>query len=197
MEVDWRKEAASRLDKERFIHTLGVEEMAVALAQQYGADEEKASIAALGHDLFRQMGYPSLLALAEEWGMDVAHYLTVGLLHGPVAATYLCHMGITDGEILDAVYYHTTGRKGMTLLDHIIYVADKCEKNRDYPGVEGLRTLAQENLPFATYTILKRAVQRRRQKGQPIEEDSLLALSELEESMAPFLAQEGGTDFDE
>ena len=41
--------------------------------------------------------------------------------------------GVTDGEILNAIKYHTTGRPNMTRLEKIVYVADKTEETRPYP----------------------------------------------------------------
>lgn len=41
--------------KKRYIHTLGVEEKAVELAEKYGADERKCRIAAILHDVAKEM----------------------------------------------------------------------------------------------------------------------------------------------
>ena len=38
-------------------------------------------------------------------------------------------LGITDEDIINAVRYHTTGRAGMSLLEKIIFLADKVEPN--------------------------------------------------------------------
>jgi len=36
-------------------------------------------------------------------------------------------LGINDTEIFNAIMYHTTGRIGMSLLEKIVYLADKIE----------------------------------------------------------------------
>ena len=46
--------------------------------------------------------------------------------------------GIKDEEILNAIRFHTTGRKNMTKLEKLIYLADYIEPNRKY--FEGLKT---------------------------------------------------------
>ena len=46
----------------------------------------------------------------------------------------------------NAVCYHTTGRKNMSMLEKIIYVADKIEDSRQYDEVEQLRELAKKDL---------------------------------------------------
>ena len=58
-------------------------------------------------------------------------------------------LGISDPDILNAVRYHTTGRENMSRLEKIIYLADLIEEGRDFPGVEGLRELAEEDLDTA------------------------------------------------
>lgn len=52
-------------------------------------------------------------------------------------------------EVFRAIYYHTTGRADMTLLEKILYIADYMEPNRDFEGVEKLRRLAYEDLDTA------------------------------------------------
>ncbi len=39
--------------------------------------------------------------------------------------------GITDEDILNGIKYHTVGKRGLSLLGRIIYIADGIEKNRD------------------------------------------------------------------
>ena len=51
-------------------------------------------------------------------------------------------LGINDGEIFGGIYYHTTGKKGMTLFEKVIYIADLVEPNRTYPDAKRLYDLA-------------------------------------------------------
>ena len=55
-------------------------------------------------------------------------------------------LGIEDEDILNAVRYHTTARKGMTTLEKVIYIADFISAERDYPGVDELRRASRESL---------------------------------------------------
>ena len=72
------------------------------------------------------------------------------LLHGPAGSVLAkTAFGIDDEEIRGAIYYHTTGRVGMTLLEKIVFLADYIEPNRDFPGVEDLRLLAEKDLDEA------------------------------------------------
>ena len=71
------------------------------------------------------------------------------LWHGPVGAMIARkEFGVTDEDMLNAIRFHTTGRAGMSPLEKLIYIADMIEPGRDFPGVETLRELAEENIRF-------------------------------------------------
>lgn len=135
----------NNLKEKRFLHSLGVRESAVNLAEFYNADISKASTAALVHDCAKYMRRIEILKILEEKEIvidDVTREYP-DIMHG-AASAYIAEkvMGIYDNEILDAVRYHTTGRKDMTLLEKIIYIADYIEPNRNFPGVDELRKIS-------------------------------------------------------
>lgn len=61
---------------------------------------------------------------------------------------------ISDEEVLDAIKYHTTGKKNMSNLEKIIFLADSCEIERSYPGVDEIRKLSYTNLDKAVLKSL-------------------------------------------
>lgn len=140
--------AQAAMSEYRFQHVLRVEEMAVALAEKWGVDAEKASVAALTHDYAKERSDADFLAkIAEKqldpdlvnWGNNV--------WHGIVGAEMVKdELGIENEDILTAIRQHTTGAPYMTTLSQIVYMADYIESGRDFPGVEEVRTLAFEDL---------------------------------------------------
>ena len=135
----------SRLDDYRYIHSLGVADSARDLAKIYGADEEKAYLAGLLHDIAKNTPKNEQLELMEKGGikLSVAEKNNPALWHAMAGECYLrLEMGITDPEILGSVRYHTTGKEGMTLLEKIIYVADYISAERNYPDVDVMRDLS-------------------------------------------------------
>ena len=56
---------------------------------------------------------------------------------------------ISDNEVLEAIRVHTTGKVHMSKLDKVIFLADYIEPNRDFPGVDELRKVADQNLDKA------------------------------------------------
>ncbi len=53
----------SRLSEKRYKHTINVKKMAVKLAKRYGADEEKAALAALLHDSAKELPKAEMLQI--------------------------------------------------------------------------------------------------------------------------------------
>ena len=121
----------TNLKESRYRHSMGVEEMAVRLARLHGADVDKAAFAGRYHDLAKNFDTETMDAYIRKY--DLPEYLlgNNALAHSKVGAAILEHeFGVTDEQILDAVRYHTTARKEMTLLEELIFVADVVEDNR-------------------------------------------------------------------
>ena len=98
------KYAMRHLSDKRRIHTYGVASVAVCLAKKYGADPEKAEIAALCHDLYRGVGKKKLNKYVEKLGLPPERYRdNANLSHGKIAAYVMEHkLEITDPDILNA-----------------------------------------------------------------------------------------------
>lgn len=140
------------LSKERFLHTLAVEEEAVYLAGRYGIDVDKASLAGLLHDCAKGFSDEELIRLARSYGIPLSIWdlSSPQILHAPVGSIFAReYFGIKDREILSAIWKHTTGDKEMSTLDKVIFVADYIEYNRNFPGVSYLREIVKEDLDSA------------------------------------------------
>ena len=143
---EMRRTLQSRLKKSRFAHSIGVADTAVKLAKRFGVDEEKAYIAGLLHDCAREFENDELPAEAAKRGIEIGEVEREMplLLHSYIGAMMIKEIyGVDDPEISQAIWRHTVGGRNMTKLDKIIYFADMIEPNRDYPGVNELRQLAQ------------------------------------------------------
>lgn len=142
----------SNLKDKRFKHSLGVMDSAVKLALKYGADTEKAKIAGLIHDAAKEKTNEELLEIADKNGyiLDEVSKTSPSILHGFVCRIIAKEkMGIEDEDILNAIEFHTTGRRHMSLLEKIIYVADYIEPGRNFPGISELREAAFRDLTEA------------------------------------------------
>lgn len=141
-----------RLTPRRYIHSLNVAESATMLARIYGADEEKAYTAGLVHDSCKDMptGLQLSYLLENKVEMTDLEINTAKLYHAMSGKVFARNeFGIEDEDMLNAVRYHTTGRRGMSLLEKIIFVADFISDERDYNGVEIMREKAVRSLDEA------------------------------------------------
>ena len=176
------KTIKSYMKKKRFQHTLGVMEAAVALAESNGADIHKTAVAALLHDYAKDFSRDELMSYVEKYKIEIDPVLEQAhqLLHGKVAARIAAEQfGILDDEVLMAIEYHTTGRKGMGLMEKIIYLSDFIEEGREYPGVEALRQLASQDLDKAVLQALTNTMIYVLRTGKLLHHNTLEARNEM------------------
>lgn len=135
--------------EKRFNHVLRVRDMAKLLAKHYGIDEDKAELAALGHDIAKNMKLDELKRIISENNILLTNdeENTPELWHSMVAPI-ICKsiFKIEDEDVLGAMRWHTTGKSNMTDLEKLIYIADMIEPGRNFPGVEEIRKYAFEDL---------------------------------------------------
>ncbi|GAW98378.1 bis(5'-nucleosyl)-tetraphosphatase (symmetrical) YqeK [Secundilactobacillus mixtipabuli] len=153
--TDSRDQLLAKISKQlkpaRFEHVQRVEQTAIQLAQQYGVDVEKASIAGLVHDYAKQRPDKDFIEAIHHYQLDpeLVNWNNA-IWHGVVGAELIkAELGIEDEDILNAVRYHTTGNHYMTKLAQIIYMADYIEPGRDFDGVEKARLLTSQSLELA------------------------------------------------
>jgi predicted HD superfamily hydrolase involved in NAD metabolism len=139
----------------RIQHILGVERMAIELAEHYQLDAEVAARAGLMHDLAKYFKPQRLLELAQAEGLpiDEVDIAAPHLLHADVSAIVARQeFGVTDPEILHAIADHTLGRPGMGAMSCIVFLADTLEAGRgDTPELQSLRDLSYQNLHRAVW----------------------------------------------
>jgi predicted HD superfamily hydrolase involved in NAD metabolism len=167
----------------RYEHSLGVADMAVFLARRFGVDEEQAQVAGLLHDCAREFANEELIGEAEKRLIVVEpleRHMPL-LLHAYVGSRLVAEKyGVNDNAIEQAIWRHTVGGSGMTALDKIIWFADMIEPNRDYPGVEELRSLAKTAaLDDMVLAGLTKSITFVLQKGGLIHPDTVIARNEI------------------
>ena len=140
----------SKMSLKRFTHTLGVVEMSEKLAKIYNADIEKCKVAALLHDICKEMDMEYIKNICKNNFMNELSEEDLEnneILHGFAGAYYVKNeLGVNDKEILNAIKYHTIGAKNMTLVEKIVYIADAIEYGRNYPSVAEIREETFKNL---------------------------------------------------
>lgn len=143
--------AASRLGRRRLGHSRRVAELCAHYAGLYGAPPDEAQVVGWLHDVWRDATPAEILRAAERYGVPVgalerAH--PVGLLHAPVAAAELRAAGLPE-RLARAIRLHTVGAAGMGVLDKCLYLADFCEPERAFDGLDEVRRLGEASLDDA------------------------------------------------
>ena len=174
-------------------HVQRARTVAGRLAAIHGIDVAQADLGTAAHDLARALKEPSLLEEARRYGLDLhpVEVHTPLLLHGPVASLWLRHEdGVEDEEVLEAVRWHSTGRKGMGPVAKVVFLADKLdpEKVRRRPHLERIAALAEESLDRALLKFLNEELAGFLRWGDLIHPASV----ELRNELMLKLAQGGG-----
>ena len=172
----------TRLTSKRLYHSICVAEKAKHLAEKYGSDPEKAYTAGLVHDIMKNESAEKMLEMIENDGQvlsDNEKAITV-TLHAVAGEVYLRkELGVTDEELLSAVRWHTTGKENMSLFEKIIYVADLVSDDREYPDVNEVRQLAEENLDKTLLRGLSFTIEDNAKKKKLIHNDTVKAYNYL------------------
>lgn len=157
-----------KLDTKRYLHSLGVQKVAVDLAVRYNVSIKKAAMAGLVHDCAKNLNNNELLQLSSKFDILLDNVLrnNIKLLHGPVGAELAKYkFCIQDIDVLNAIRFHSTGRENMSPLEKIIFLADYIEPNRDFAGVDQLRSIALSNLDKATLMAFEHTIEYVLKKG--------------------------------
>ena len=174
--------AQGLLDNRRFLHTLGVVQASVLLADLNGVSLEKAAVAAMLHDCAKPLDSPSLAGLLSgnsEW-VEPDDFEFPQVLHAPAGAVLaLNQMGVQDQEVLEAIAFHPTGKERPSMLLQVLMAADFTEPTRQYPGVDEARRLVRQDLREGLRWVLNRKIGHVRSGGKKVHPRTLAMLADL------------------
>ena len=155
---------------------MGVVKSAQELCKLYGEDAQKATLAALLHDVAKQMKKDDIQQKIEKYNikLDEVEKETNQLKHAKVGR-YIAEFeyGIKDSDILNAIDYHTTGRANMSRLEMIIYLADSIDDTRSFDTVDEIRRLSKLNLEYALYYAINGTLINLAQENKQIHKNTI------------------------
>ena len=156
------------LGEKRLLHTINAGLLSLEYANIYDKNlNDRALIAGTLHDCAKELDESLQREMAYKRSGDT--FADKKLLHSPAGAVMAAEeFGVTDPEILDAITYHTTGRGNMTLLDKIVYLADKLEPSRTYADLTEERKLAVTDIDAALRLCVLRVKKKFESKGLDI-----------------------------
>ena len=178
----YRNIIRSMMGDYRYTHSVNVAEEAVFLAKRYGCDEQKAYIAGILHDITKEIPHEEQLQIMKDGGiiLDSVQQNAPKLWHSVSGSVYVqTHLGIGDSDVINAIRYHTTGRKGMSLLEKIIYTADYTSAERSYPGADIMREKSRQSLEDAMLFSCQYTLQKLSEQAAAIHPDQLDCYNEI------------------
>lgn len=171
-------------------HCVSVAKLCYDLAIAHHYDPMKAYLCGIFHDIAREIPKKDMIILAKERNIEINKEEAAEplLLHGALAAAIMEeNYGIHDEEMLNAVRRHTVGNETMTLLDKILFIADKTEPLRTYDGVTELRKKAFANVDAALYEAVVNEINYCGTQEYPVHPQTILLKTRLEKEGVPTL----------
>lgn len=172
---------------ERFQHSLGVCDMALKLNKMHNlnVDENKIICASLLHDYAKFNTKEEIKEVCSFYGVEFDEKASHKLWHGFYGPLFIKkELGIEDKEILDAVYYHTTGRSNMSDLEKLIYISDFTEINtRHGEEFEKIREMSYISLDKAVLQEAEFTISHLKKDNRLIEGPTLATYTYYKEKM--------------
>lgn len=147
-----REEISKRLSEKRFRHTVEVEKMAARLGALY-APEKIPMLRAAGllHDLTKEYSSDRQLMICAQQALVISKedLSAPKTFHARTAAALIPEEfpEFADEELCSCVRWHTTGRRGMTLCEQLIYLADYIDLSRTFEDCMALRSFFFDKKP--------------------------------------------------
>ncbi|VEU77862.1 nicotinate-nucleotide adenylyltransferase [Mycoplasmopsis columbinasalis] len=142
---------------DRAKHCVQTAEFAVKLAQATNYSVKKAYFTGLFHDICKYVeGEVAVEFLARFMPLSQAKSIKKHEYHQLVGYYWLKHVyKLSDEDILHAIKIHTTMAIDMSILDKILFVADKICEGRRWPGIQKLRKLALEDFEAGFVAVVR------------------------------------------
>ncbi|GAB5490513.1 MAG: bis(5'-nucleosyl)-tetraphosphatase (symmetrical) YqeK [Phototrophicaceae bacterium] len=140
-------------------HSRNVALKARELAEQFGVDADKAEMGGWLHDISAVFPTAERCVIAREFGLDVLpeedHFPMI--IHQKLSVVVARELfSVTDSDILSAIGCHTTLKKDASLLDKIVFVADKIAWDQvgTPPYLEDLLVGLDKSIDHASFVYL-------------------------------------------
>ena len=163
-----KENVKSRLSEKRFFHSECVMERAMELAKKFDFDIETAAKVGIAHDIAKEIPNEEKIKYVEKNGIaiDDIEKENPSLLHAKIGEDIVIkELGFTK-EMGRAIRAHTTGIPEMTLIDKILFIADRTSKERG---------LLDESIDKAVLYIIDKKIMLQIEKKATMHPDSITA----------------------
>ncbi len=144
------------VDAKRFKHSIATGILAIKYAKQLNYDLKKAWFAGTTHDITKSKSeawHRGFLASLGQKGFETPKHT----LHSLSGYHWLKEKyKIEDEQILNAVKNHTNLAENLSVLDKIIYAADKLSQGRKFIGIQAIREIITKDFEKGFKMIVQR-----------------------------------------
>lgn len=176
--VELNRYIKKHLSYARYEHTIGVAKVARELAEINHVSPQKAEIAALCHDIAKNLTIEQMKKIIKDQKIELSEdeKTSIEVWHAILAPVLAREdLEIYDAEILQSIRWHTTGKENMSTLDKIIYIADMIEPKREFKGVNEIREEAYKDLDKSVVMGIDHTIKYLVQRKSPIDINSVKA----------------------
>ncbi|AAT27762.1 nicotinate-nucleotide adenylyltransferase [[Mycoplasma] mobile] len=166
--------AINNLEAKRYKHSVATEVMATKIAKKLNFDLKAAAFSGLMHDITKNWDIEEHYKFLEEQNYPNFNKVEKHKLHQISASIWLKNIFLVENEqIINSIGCHTTLKNDLSLLDKIVFVADKICEGRKYEGIQKVRKLALENFDEAFKLVVKRTWDFNLEKNIPLSEEQI------------------------
>lgn len=144
------------LKEHRYNHSLLVAEEARKLARIYHIDEDKCYLTGLIHDMAKNLSEEENNNLIKKYNLSEEWYREENkpILHAELGYYLAKEMYNCSEDICRAIKYHTIGNDEMTIMEKIIFIADKTARENLNDDLLYIKNLAYQDLDEALLALL-------------------------------------------
>ena len=146
------------VNNERYNHCLLTGEAAIELAKQYNYDTSIAYIVGISHDIAKDFDDAKNRYWVDKYQLpkDLLSKDYRKMIHADIGALVCKEWFNYTDEMCNAIKYHTIPNEDMSLLDKIIFIADKIGRNDIPEELKDLKEVAFKNIDAAIVLFLEK-----------------------------------------
>lgn len=180
-----QNEIKNRLSEKRYYHSVCVMERCEELAKKFDFNIEIAKKVGISHDIAKELTDVEKLEYCEKNNIEVDEMekQSISILHAKIGAHMVKDLFGFDDKMSFAIKAHTTGLPKMDMLSKILFIADRTSKERNFPDIEYLNSLLEEDIDKAVLYILDKKIELQLKKQANIHINTVITRNSIIDNM--------------
>ena len=165
------------LSEKRFHHSECVMKRCIEIAEKLDYDMEIAAKVGIAHDIAKEIPPDEKIKYMEDNNIEIDEIEreNTSLLHAKIGKDIAIKKFEFTEEMGQAIRAHTTGMINMSLLDKILFIADRTSEERGFPDIDLINKLLEKNIDEAVLYIMDKKIMLQIEKKATMHPDSIFA----------------------